>query len=91
MDELKAFAIFGCVLSPFLIVVGILMRKYDFSAMFNHPFGKKDGLYIRSGLKLKKISENSTENRTKYSKMLGSFFIGISLTFLLFCLFLLLQ
>ncbi|SMC81768.1 hypothetical protein [Papillibacter cinnamivorans] len=68
-----------CFFFSFVLAgVGLLMRKYDFSCMFHHPWKKVDGLYIRSGLRLKKVADDTPENRTKYSKRLGNYFILFS-------------
>lgn len=85
----KIFVIvFCCIAAAFLIGMGFLMRKYDFSCMFWHPFyaDKKDGLYMRCGLKMKKVAEDTPENRKKFSKGLGNFFIIFSVIWLLIIL-----
>lgn len=73
-----------CFLFSFVLAgVGFLMRKFDFSCMFHHPWKKADGLYVRIGLRLKKVAEDTPENRTKYSKRLGNYFIFFSACWLL--------
>jgi len=89
MGEEQVFALLGCIFSPFLIFVGIMMRKFDFSVMFSHPYGKDDGLYFNRP-KLEKIADNTPENRKKYSKLLGNYFIIFSSVFLIVSLYMLL-
>ena len=49
-----------CFIFAFALVgVGFLMRKFDLSGMLNHPWKKTDGLYIRKGLRLKKVAEDT--------------------------------
>lgn len=69
----KLVAIFiGGFIALWFILIGIMMRKWDFSCLFEYPFGKKDGLYMRGILK---IAEDTPENRKKASKYLGNYFI----------------
>ncbi|MEA4934469.1 MAG: hypothetical protein VB071_12945 [Lawsonibacter sp.] len=87
---LTAFCLlFGAV----LCAVGFLMRKYDFSCFFDFPFPKTPedkGLYLRMGPKVKKVAEDTPENRKKFSKGLGTYFIGLSILWVIVTLSILL-
>lgn len=67
----------------FMIGIGLLMCRYDFSIMFRPLTEKLDGLYIRRGLKLRYLGENTLKNRMKYSRRVGFWFIAVSTTVLL--------
>ncbi|MEL7648779.1 MAG: hypothetical protein AAGU76_11840 [Sedimentibacter sp.] len=83
--NMKAVLIIFCgFFAIVLLGVGLLMRKFDFSCMFINPFGSKDdGLYARVGFKVKKIAEDTPENRKKYSMCLGNFLIIFAMIWLL--------
>ena len=76
-----ALTIVFCFFAFALAGVGLLMRKFDFSCMFRHP-EKKPGMYIR-WFGMKKIAEDTPENRKKYSRWLGNYFILFSMLWLL--------
>lgn len=86
---LAAFCLlFGAV----FCAVGLLMRKYDFSCFFDSPFSKSPddkGLYLRMGPKVKKVAEDTPANRKRFSKGLGTFFIGLSIVWVIVTMFLL--
>lgn len=75
---------FLCFCSVWLIGAGFLMRKFDFSGMFQT--GDDGDFYLYVLGKRKKIARNTPENRVKYSKRLGNYFIGLSIFVLLLSL-----
>lgn len=71
--------VIGGFFALWFILWGIMMRKLDFSFMFEHPWnpGKNKGMYMHIGFGLEKVADDTPETRKNFSKGLGNFFIGI--------------
>jgi predicted PurR-regulated permease PerM len=92
MNGAKAFGFLGVILSPMMIGVGFIIRKYGDSliAVFFENPQDVHNLYIRWGFKLKKVTSNTLDNRKKYARHIGNYFIALATFLLILCLFLLL-